>query len=639
MAGGAAGTVSRGFISQESCDEVRIMSEFKDQKRRASLLLFVVCRWSFAVCAALALAFLLAKTPPASACPFCSAASQTLSEEQQSADAVVLAKLSQPPAGKTAEGGFSITNPETGTAKFEIIEVLRGKERLNDVKEIDVVFFGEPTADQVFSISAIGEEKLDWTTPLPLTPAAVDYVRKLSEVPPTGADRLDFFQQYLENEDPLLAQDSYDEFARAPYKDVQDLRERMHHDDLVKWIADPAVNPSRRRLYLTMLGVCGGKDDLPLLEEMITSDYEQQRPFVEGAVQTGLALHGPLLLPVWAEALKTDERRKKLGLDALVACYLTLRGPEGLDLIDERFLKKPKVEYTYKYSTIMALRFHGDEKTGVIPQERLLASMRLLLDDPDFADQVIIDLSRWEDWEVMDRLVEMFKTADKAGFIRQPIVTYLTVAGEEPGEVGERAKKSLAELESLDPEAVKKAKSLMAFGFAARARSGNNAASETATNETSGAATPADSVAGQSTDATGGFAASATDASSDTDASQIPDPATFGDASATNRTTDDPASVTTEEQPAVSEAKSAAEPVAADSPPATAVEKPAHETAKPVTPVVAQTSPTPTAATTPSATASPSVVEPNRLLIIGVPLTAAVMLVGVYWLILRSGAV
>jgi hypothetical protein len=265
--------------------------------------------------------------------------------------------------------------------------------------------------------------------------------------------------------------------------------------------------------------------------------------------------------------------------------------------------------------------------------------MRLLLDDPDFADQVIIDLSRWEDWEVMDRLVEMFKTADKAGFIRQPIVTYLTVAGEEPGEVGERAKKSLAELESLDPDAVKKAKSLMAFGFAARARSGNNAASGTAANEAPAATTSADLVAGQSNDAAGGFAASAADAGSDTDASQILHPATFGDASATNRTVDDPASVTTEGPPAVMEAKPAADSVATDAPPTAAVEKPAHETAKPVTPVVAQTSPTPTAATIPSATTSPSVVEPNRLLIIGLPLTAAVLLVGVYWLILRSGAV
>ena len=93
---------------------------------------------------------------------------------------------------------------------------------------------------------------------------------------------------------------------------------------------------------------------------------------------------GPIGLPVWIEAVQQDERRKKLGLDALVACYLMLRGPDGLDLIDNRFLKNPHAEYTHIYSTIMALRFHGDENTGVVPRERLLASMRLLLEQSGF---------------------------------------------------------------------------------------------------------------------------------------------------------------------------------------------------------------------------------------------------------------
>ena len=100
-----------------------------------------------------------------------------------------------------------------------------------------------------------------------------------------GIDRLAFFQEYLENEDPLLAQDAYDEFARAPYADVQALGPRMHHDKLVKWIADLEINPSRRRLYLTMLGVCGSKDDLPMLESMIVSDFDAMEPHLEQLVR------------------------------------------------------------------------------------------------------------------------------------------------------------------------------------------------------------------------------------------------------------------------------------------------------------------------------------------------------------------
>ena len=32
-----------------------------------------------------------------------------------------------------------------------------------------------------------------------------------------------------------------------------------------------------------------------------------------------------------------------------------------------------------------------------------------MLDRPQLADLVIPDLARWEDWSVMDRLVELFK--------------------------------------------------------------------------------------------------------------------------------------------------------------------------------------------------------------------------------------
>jgi hypothetical protein len=520
------------------------------------------------------------------ACPFCDAPAQTLSEETAAADAVVLARLIKPaaPADDAAD-------PNSGTATFEIVEVLRGKDRLKDTKHLEAVYFGEFDKEQMFMISGLGADQLDWTTPLPLSKAAEDYVRKLPSVPPSGAERLVFFQDYLENEDPLLAQDAYDEFARAPYEEVIALGPRMHHDKLVNWISDFEINPSRRRLYLTMLGVCGSEADLPLLESMITSDFTKMEPALQGIVATGIAMRGPLCLPGYIEIVQQQERQKKLGLDALVACYLTLRGADGLDLIDKRFLTDPKVDYTHVYSTIMALRFHGDQDTGVLPKERLLSSIRLLLNNPDFSDQVILDLSRWEDWSVLDRLVEMFKQADEKSYVRQPVVTYLTVAAEQKGDVGQRATKALAELESLDPDTVKQARSLMAFGALARAKGGSDA--------TTGEATEDKTDASPDTQA---FAASKSD--NETDASDLPDPVEYeegqGDQSPANT--------------------SPAERVAQASTTATGAAK--------TMPVAANM---PTGAEIESA--------PNPLLIIGVPLLAAGLLMGVYWLILRLGAV
>jgi hypothetical protein len=554
----------------------------------------------------------------APACPFCSAESKTLTEETQTSDAVVLAKLvkeAAPPDQNSSGDDFGGISDD-GMATFRVVEVLQGQDLVAKEQEIEVVFFGEPDREQVFLISGIGTDQVDWTTPLPLSAAAVDYVRKLAGVPPSGVERLAFFQEYLENNDPLLAQDAYDEFARAPYAEVIALKPRMNHDRLVGWIDDPEISPSRRRLYLTMLGVCGTADDLPLLEALIKSDFRAMKPHLEQLVHTGLALGGPIGLPAWIDIVDQDERRKKLGLDALVACYLTLRGPEGLDLVDERFLKNQNTEYTYIYSTIMALRFHGEEPTSVLPRERLLASVRLLLDNPEFADQVIPDLARWEDWSVLDRLVNMFKTSDKNGYVRQPVVTYLTVASEQPGEVGTKAQTALAELEQLDPEGVKQARSLMAFGALSRARAGGGATATKTEPETT------------NSDTAGEFAATAAEIQSGEDAKpgDFADPANFADKSQ---------SPSTESNSATSD----------DSP--GAAKPPVQETTSPSSPTAASATQAASQSVTAAATAMSvtadeaelAASEPNSVLMVGVPLVAAVLLMGIYWVILRTGAV
>src|SRR4051812_31801893 len=175
-----------------------------------------------------ALAIGLTAAAIAAACPFCNVETQTLSEETRGADAVGLAKLV-----KEAPASANAADPNSGTATFQIIEVLRGQEALKGAKEIGVVFFGDSNREKTYLVNGIGKDKIDWTTPLPLSPAAVTYVKQLPNVPQSGADRLVFFQDYLEHADPLLAQDSYDEFARAPYSELRDLKPRMKHDRVV----------------------------------------------------------------------------------------------------------------------------------------------------------------------------------------------------------------------------------------------------------------------------------------------------------------------------------------------------------------------------------------------------------------------
>jgi hypothetical protein len=107
-----------------------------------------------------------------------------------------------------------------------------------------------------------------------------------------------------------------------------------------------------------------------------------------------------------------------------------------------------KATYTDIYSTIMALRFLGQEQK-TIEKKRILQSFKHMLDRPDYADLVIPDLARWEDWSAMDRLVELFKTTkDESAWVRVPVIQYL-MACPLP-----KAKAHLKELEKIDPESV-----------------------------------------------------------------------------------------------------------------------------------------------------------------------------------------
>ncbi len=354
----------------------------------------------------------------AAACPFCSAVSQTLSEEIASMDAVVIARLVQaPPAKKDGSG--------TPTkVVFQIDEILKGKSHLRGQRRIELLYYGKAEAGDRFLIQGVDPPELMWSTPLKLTPRAIEYVKALPKLPPKGPQRLAFFWKHLEDREDWLARDAYDEYARAPYDAVKAAKEVFDHDQLIEWIRDGDIPASRRRLYFTLLGVCGSKADNPLLEQL----------------------------------LRSSEKKDKAGLDALAACYLTINGAEGLPLLEELYLANTKADYAETYSVIQAIQFHGTS-AKLIPKERLLVSLRLVLDRPAVADLVIPNLARWQDWSQIDRLAELFRKADeKTTYVRLPIASYL-LACPLP-----QAKKRLEELEKIDPGAIRRARTFLTFG-------------------------------------------------------------------------------------------------------------------------------------------------------------------------------
>ncbi len=400
------------------------------------------------IMALLGIGMLVGQARQVLACPFCSAVSLTFAQEIAQSQAAAIVRLVEPPPAGALSPRAEGPLPK---GKFAVVEVLKGADFVADAGHsaadgtpIETILLEEKPVGTLFLLMGIEPPTLVWSSPIPVSERAVQYLRKLSALPEKGPDRLAFFQRHLEDPDETLARDAYDEFAVAPYADVSGLADRMDPTQLLGWIENPKVQANRRRLYATMLGACGTKAD---------------------AERIGAILANQDLGPEKAEV--------RSGLDALIACYVTLRGPEGLDLIDELFLNRRgrEIPFTETSAAVMALRFLGEESQGV-PRDRVLTSLRLLLAEPKLADLVIADLARWQDWSVIDQLVELFEKAEADNiFVREPIVNYLRVCPLP------QAAAAIVRLEKIDPEAVRRAATLAAFAGAAGGTPGTSATS------------------------------------------------------------------------------------------------------------------------------------------------------------------
>ncbi|MEL7499094.1 MAG: hypothetical protein AAFN77_15920 [Planctomycetota bacterium] len=357
----------------------------------------------------------------ASICPFCSSVALTFTEQLNSNEIAVVAKLIEPPPPpKMDDDGFM----EFPKGQFEIVGVLKGQKLVKVGMTFQTQLIGAHPVGQKFLVMGVNPPRVAWTTPMRTTDRVFDYLLEIQKLPPNGPDRLVFFQDYFEDKESVLAFDAYDEYAKAPYEDLIAMKDRMDRDQLLGFIDNPETTASRRRLYLTMLGVCGTAEDAERLEGY----------------------------------LKSGDRKKMAGLDALIACYLRLKGADGLPLVEETFLRDKTVDYVDVVAAVMALRFHATE-TDVIPQKRIVETVRILLDRPKVADMIILDLARWKDWSVMERLVGMFKDSkEDSSWIRIPIITYLRACPDP------KAAAYIEELRKIDANAVKRADFYIGFG-------------------------------------------------------------------------------------------------------------------------------------------------------------------------------
>lgn len=371
----------------------------------------------------------------ADACPFCAAPSLTMAEQVAQSDATVLVIWS---------AGVKGTDDSAGSTTFEVKQVVRNfKDSVKVGEKITLPRYRAAKAGDLFMLMGTQTEKgksIEWGSPLEVTEASFNFIAQAPSPELPVAKRLEYYVKFLENPQDLIANDAYGEFANAPYEDITKLGDKLPRDKIRAWVTSTETPATRLGLYGLLIGLCGTDEDAQAVEKRILQ--------------------------------KSDDFR--LGIDGLISGYLLLTKAKGLEVIDNEKLRNKNVPFSETYAAMQAIRFMWQYGDGRIEQERLRASMRILLERPELADLVIADLARWKDWSIQDKLMKMYGEGEyNIPSIKRAVVRYMLVSSKDlpkDATAGENSslpkhvelgRSYVAKLREMDPKTVAEAERFM----------------------------------------------------------------------------------------------------------------------------------------------------------------------------------
>lgn len=367
--------------------------------------------------------------------------SSTLSESFMRSDVVVVATM--PKSGdKPNQGRFIVGSIKKGGKSVRIDAKIKTSIAGRESKSSHYLIFGN------FDKPPEGESELkeiDWSAATPISESGLkeldqivhlDQSVKVSPVTDSAAEtdrqvqRMKYFWNSLQHSDDLIAANAHLEFAITSDIALAKFRPQMKREKLVEWLKSKSTPVRRQELYLAMLAKCGKPSD------------------------------GDWIAPRLTKLVREQKRASMTELTSWIACYLSVKGDAGQELVSELFLDDSS-NFKNTYDAVAAIRHVTYQAQPSVSKTASIAMFRSLLTDPKLADLVVMDLARLEDWESTARLVKMFKESvakgdDSGAWIRLPIVNFLRL---NPSMVSEDY---LRELKLLDPKTFKKAEVLVA---------------------------------------------------------------------------------------------------------------------------------------------------------------------------------
>jgi hypothetical protein len=394
------------------------MNDYLFQFARWPALRLIIHHSSFIVRSILCAAIVIAVLSPAAAlaCPFCLAAEPTLAQRRESAEGVAVGE-----AARARDGAESQT--------FELHTIFKGPTGLKKRKSVEAQTPPMKTGSLAILFGAGDDaarvDRWDWSTAF-ANEALLAYFAAAPDLRQPPDKRLAYFVRYLEHADRDIARDAYLEFAHAPYEDVVAVADRFNFDEVRRWLDNPQVPDERKGFYGLVLGM---------------AKHERDRAANQKALHDWIA---------------RDVNDFRSGFDGILAGYLLLTGEQGVALIEKQYFVDNKARHGDVRHATSALRFYYEYGPKQL-RDRIARATARLLKRPEFAAAAIIDLARWEHWQVLAEVAALYERSEYGdGPTRRAIVGYLKACPDAEAEA------ALVRLKRHDPRGVEAAeKSLL----------------------------------------------------------------------------------------------------------------------------------------------------------------------------------
>src|SRR5207249_2959578 len=102
------------------------------------------------------------------------------------------------------------------------------------------------------------------------------YVARAPSSRKDTAERLRYFARYLEHDDPLIAEDAYQEFGHMPFDKVAEVADALDQAKLRGWLGDEHVRDYRKGFYAVALGLAKSARDRTANAELMRKLIDEQ---------------------------------------------------------------------------------------------------------------------------------------------------------------------------------------------------------------------------------------------------------------------------------------------------------------------------------------------------------------------------